>query len=347
MLACVGLVVLTVFLVRLAAQLKPVKPQVEPREPPLAVTVCVIAPTNVADVVNVAGTLEAWATVTVAAEQAGRVTVLTCEEGALMKQGDRLAAVDSRLADQSVRRAELACTEAISDYQRWTNLQRTGSVSEKEFESIANRRAQAEVSLADARVVRTQCEVHSPLDGVVQERFIELGEYLAPGQPVCRLIAAERVKTVFHVAERDVYNLRVGQDLAFTADALPGRTVTGKVHFIAPAAAADSNTFRVELAVDNADGTLRPGLIVRVALVRGRFENVVAVPLDALVPDKGEYVAFVHERGAAVRRVVRLRALAGGLAVVESGLAVGEEVVVSGQRQCEDGRPIAPATTAP
>ena len=102
----------------------------------------------------------------------------------------------------------------------------------------------------------------------------------------------------------------------------------------------ESNSFLVELAVDNADGALKAGMIAQVALVRRERAGAIVVPLAAIVPRKGEHYVFAVENGHAVRKRVQIAALVGSEAVLESGVAAGDQIVVEGHRGLQDGLPI-------
>ncbi len=104
---------------------------------------------------------------------------------------------------------------------------------------------------------------------------------------------------------------------------MPGREFTGDVTFVSSQAGRESNSFAAELEAENADGTLKAGMIAQVALVRRERAGAVLVPLAAVVPRKGEHYVFAVENGRAVRKRVLLGDLIGHEAVLESGVVAG------------------------
>ena len=84
-------------------------------------------------------------------------------------------------------------------------------------------------------------------------------------------------------------------------------------------------------------------MIAQVALVRKEREGALVVPLAAVVPRKGEHYVFAAVDGRAVRKRVRIAALTGHEAVLESGVAPGDRIVVEGHRGLQDGMPVAEA----
>lgn len=273
----------------------------------------------------------------VAAEKAGRVVALLADKGDAVSAGDVLMRVDDRLWRAARERAEVVWRDAERELERWQKLRPEGGISESEYASLEKARDLARIALDEAKVLESQCEATSPVNGVVEGRYVEPGEYVNEGMPVFRVVSRRPVNVVVEVPERDVLGIREGSTLDFTAAAFPGRTFEGRVSFLSPAGSRQSNAFTTELLVENADLRLRPGMIVSVELSRGVIEDAVVLPLSAIVPVRGDNVVFVVEEGRASRRVVRITTIKGDRAVLAEGVADGEEVVVAGQRGLQDG----------
>ncbi len=307
---------------------------------PVPVTTRVVAAADLPEVVAYAGRVEPETAVTVSAEQLGRVTGISLQKGDAAAQGQVLMTIDNSSYTLRVERAQATFRQADSDLRRFDRLRKTGSVADSDYENMGIRRDLEEIALKEARLDLDKCTILSPVDGIVEDRFVEKGEFVAPGARVCSIVNIDRVKIVLELPERDVFAVKPGQDLPFVIDSLPSAKFDGKISFIAPAADRKSNTFRVEALVENKDRTLKPGVIVRVFLTRQTIKDAVAVPLRALIPEKGMHVAYVVENGAAVRRQVKLRAIVGDQAVVQEGLKPGDRMIVEGQRLVFDGSPV-------
>ncbi len=313
----------------------------------IAVELRVLATTNMADRVTVPGRLEAWSDALLSLEQAGRIVELMTDAGDAIVKDQVLLRCDDRIQRQTVVRAEALLARREAEVVRFQPLREAGSVSQDRLDELVLARDLVLTELEQARVMLDQCEIRSPVNGVVVERFVELGEYLAVGTETFRVIDASRLKLVVDIPERDVFGVSDNTAMQFTVDALDGRTFKGRLHYLSPAGDHMSSTFRCEVAYDNSDGALRPGVLARLAYRRGEFRDVVAVPLSALIPEKGQYVAYVCEDNVAVRRVVRIHALAEGMAVVKSGLRPGDRLIVLGNRLVSDGSPVKPVGVEP
>jgi membrane fusion protein (multidrug efflux system) len=236
-----------------------------------------------------------------------------------------------------VRRAEIEKSDAEKEQRRWEDLEKTGAVSDSDLDSIRRRSDLADVALAEATVYLSKCILESPVRGIVDDRYVESGEYVAEGAPLFRVVEVDTVKMVIDVPEQDVLAAEAGREVPFTVSAYPDRTFTGRVSFVSLVASSGSNSFRTEVLVGNADGSLRPGMITEASLVRGTRERAAIVPFSSVVPEKGEHVVYVAEEDRAVRRLVKIDTMLGHEVVLSSGVEAGDALVVDGQRGLQDG----------
>ena len=112
------------------------------------------------------------------------------------------------------------------------------------------------------------------------------------------------------------------------------------MHFLSPAATGKNRTFPAEVAIDNKGGELRPGMIVRVRLVRQVYEDLIVIPRDAVLERDTGYVVFVYEGGRAELRNVKTGPSERGEIVVLEGLKPGEDLIITGHRNLIDGQPV-------
>lgn len=346
-----GIFALVVALIAvLAANPKPAEKTAVDREKAVAVRTRQVEPRPVADVVKLPGRIEPLQEAHLGAQRAGQVVERLADKGQVVKAGEILLRLDSRLWDAARRRAEIEARDTARDLKRWKELEKTGAVAVSDYEAIQRRQEAAEIALEEAQVMLAQCEVCAPFSGVIVDRMVEVGDYANEGQAVFRVVRLDRVKVAFDVPEQDVGALQAGKQMSFTLAAVPNREFTGEISFLSSQAARESNSFPVELEADNADGALKAGMIAEVALVRRQRAGAVVVPLAAVIPRKGEHYVFTVENGRAVRKRILLGDLVGSEAMVEGGLAAGERMVVEGHRGLQDGMAVteseAPAAAA-
>jgi RND family efflux transporter MFP subunit len=305
---------------------------------PLPVRVMDVAPRAVEHRVMLPGRVEPVADVRLATQRPGMVAEVLVDKGAEVKTGDRLLSLDRRLAQHMAQRAELELADAEREWARWQELQRSGAVSSSDVDRVRMRLDLARVARAESVVNLSHTEVTAPTNGVIVERHAEVGEHLAEGHGVLRLVTVNPVKVRIDVPERDIGGVTEGQSVPVVVSALGRTVVTGIVTFVSRQASRQSNTFAAEVEVANPGGRLRPGMLVEASVRRAEWPSALLVPLSAVVPRKGEHVVYLVEGDRAVRRIVRIEAILDQQAVLAEGLKAGDRIVVEGQRWCSDGQ---------
>ena len=312
-----------------------------------AVQLLTVEPTPFPDLVRLPGRVAPDYRARLPSVKPGQVASIFAERGDAVTNGQLLLRLDARLWEAALAAAEVEQREAKQEFERWNDLVSAGAVSGSDMDRIRHRREKADILVDEARTHIEHCEVRSPVDGVINERFIEVGEYATEGMAVFEVVVNDPAKVVVEVPERDAGAVRIGGELPFTASILPGRVFTGTVAFAAAAAAEHNNAFRMELRADNREGLLKPGMIVEIDYPRGVVADGLSVPLDAILPRNGEHVLFVEKDGRAVRRTARIDRIAGASALLASGVSAGERVVVKGNRSLVDGALLKPVEDAP
>ena len=323
----------------------------------IPVEVVVVDRQEFEDTVTMTGTVEAPDDATLAAESAGTVTVLA-PLGVRVGRGQVVAQINPSLAQAGLRQAQAALESAQAQlelaedqYRRQEPLYADSIISALEFQGVRTQRASAlaQVAQAEAAVAQAQeqvenTRVRAPFGGTVEEQLVDRGEQVTPGMPVLRLVSTGRVKVRAGVPERYAGEIEQGTPVTIVPEAYSVGTRRGSVTFVGAAIDPQSRTFPVEVELDNATGELKPEMTVRVEVTRAVLEEAIAVPLAAVIRDeRGTSVYVVEEASAglvAQNRPVELGSTTRGLVVVESGLSVGEEVIVQGQTVVAEGDPV-------
>ncbi|HEY7545682.1 MAG TPA: efflux RND transporter periplasmic adaptor subunit, partial [Blastocatellia bacterium] len=127
--------------------------------------------------------------------------------------------------------------------------------------------AAAEAAQSAAAISRDDTVLRSPLNGLLLERAVEVGELISPGKPAFVLADTSTVKAQFGVPDLEVQNLQIGSALAVELDALPGKEFTGQITSISPSADQKTRLFEVEVSIQNTDGSLKVGMIASLTLI--------------------------------------------------------------------------------
>ncbi|MCB9525795.1 MAG: efflux RND transporter periplasmic adaptor subunit [Myxococcales bacterium] len=294
---------------------------------------------------------------TLSARGAGTVKAIV-ELGATVTENQVVAKLDASAPEAAVAQAaagvaqaEAALGLAEENHRRQKPLHDRKIISDLEFQQIAAQLDQARAAVKQARAAvraaRTQVgfyEVIAPFAGTVEQRFVEAGEQINPGQPVVRIIDTRLVRVQAGVPERFANDVRQGSTLKvrFNAYGMADRDAT--VTFVGRTIDPRSRTFTIEAELQNEDGQLKPAMIARIALTRSATEGALVVPQTAVLRDEeGASVFLVGDtpKGPVARRArVELGPASGNAVSVAQGLKAGDRVVVLGQNALNDGDPI-------
>jgi membrane fusion protein (multidrug efflux system) len=270
-------------------------------------------------------------------ELPGMVIQILVEEGAVVRKGDVLARID---ADRS----RLQLREAEADLQRRKNEVDRGEKLLSRKLIAANTQDQAtsdyevrraEVNLARLRVNKS--EIRAPFDGVVTRRWIKQGQLLTAEARVFDVANFADLRAELKVPERDAVNLKAGQTVRFTVDAMSGRDFQATLERVAPTVDRASGTVNAIVRIDNRAGELRPGLFARMRIDYLHIDNAVLVPKTAVLGNRGAAVAYVIKDGKAHRTPIKLGHEGNAQVQVLEGLEPDAEVVVTGHAALSDG----------
>lgn len=202
--------------------------------------------------------------IVIRAETSGRVVETPVAEGALVEAGTVLIRLDLRDRASRVQQMEAWLTKRALDYDAARKL------GEKQFQAetrIAEMRAELEETRADlheARLDLERIEIKAPFAGVLEAREVEVGDFVAVGGEVARVIEQDPYLVVGDAPETMVRHFRIGQP--GTAQLADGRIVQGHIRYVATLAEPSTRTFRVELEVPNPDTRFPAGMSARIAV---------------------------------------------------------------------------------
>ena len=292
--------------------------------------------------------------------------------------GDRVAAgtVIARLntADAALRleqaragllQAEAAAAQARERHNlaranagRYDALLKTGDVSRTlqeqaatESETTRQAVATAEAVIADARSrvglaqkALDDTVVRAPFAGFITDRPVAAGEYVTPASKVVTLMRLDPIRLRLQVPELEAANLRVGQTVTATVEALGNRQFDGRITAINPALDAATRATIVEATIANPHGAVRAGMFATADVALGATERGLFVPREAVVADANtnSFRIFTVADDTARLRIVQPGPPHDGHVRVVTGIAAGERVVTRGFEHLFDGAAVRP-----
>ena len=303
----------------------------------VAVFVVVVEPEVMQDVVFLPGETEAYEDVQVASNISGQVEWIGFSEGQIVKKGALLAKIDVSALKAALRHAEAAYKLANNFCERRRRLFENKIIAQEELDQSETQRTLALTDLEKIKVQYNHGFPKSPITGVINHLYLDVGEYADIGKPIAEIVNIDRIKINVRVPELDVRYIKNGQKTPIKIDAFADSTLIGTVEFVAFKADPATKTFLVRSVIDNPDHDIRPGMIGRVAFVRRYIPNAVAAPLFAIVDKGGERIVFVAKDGLAESRTISIGVIEGDRVQITSGLNIGDHLIVKGHTEVEDG----------
>lgn len=285
----------------------------------------------------------------------GRLIARRVEVGDVVAPGQVLAQIDPLLLDLAVRtsEADLAKAQAQLDNARATEKRRRellakDVVAQADFDSAQQALEaatagvkQAEANLIKAREQRSYATLTADVTGVVTSVDAEVGQMVTAGKKVMTIARTDSREAVVDIPDSTARSLNPGQPFIVRLQADPSVTVNGKIREIAPQADQATRTRRVKIALDRNIDEFRLGTTVTVLPVeRPAAQTILEIPASAIVMREGQpHVWRLDPKTRAVHITpVRIAKQDSRTARIDSGLAIGERIVVAGVNSLSDGQ---------
>lgn len=275
--------------------------------------------------------VEAYAKNNIAPQSPSRIQKIYVEVGDFVRAGQIVAKMD----EVSLNQSKLSMANDSLEYSRIKKLYEQGGVSKSDYDAME---LKYNVTRSQYQNLLENTILRSPVSGVITARNYDQGDMYG-GSPIYVVEQITPVKLYVGISEMDYTRVKKNDTVTLTADALPGKTFTGRIARIYPTIDAATHTFTAEVNVANGDRLLRPGMYARVTVNFGSNHSIV-VPDDCVVKQQGSGVrsVFVLQADNTVKEVVvTLGRHFGTEYEILSGIAEGDKVVVKGQASLKNG----------
>ena len=274
--------------------------------------------------------IEAFAEADVIAKVGGEIRQLLVEEGDAVKKGQVLARLDGERLRLELNESEAKLRKLQRDYERNVDLQAKGLISDGDFEKIKYEMEALEAAFNLASLELDYTQVRAPIDGVIAERFVKMGNTISEGDALFRVTSLDPLVAYLHVPEREYRNIVAGQPVGIEIDALRGETIIATVSRVSPIIDPQTGTFKITIEISDEKRRMKPGMFGRIGVIYDVHENALQIPRSALVEDEGAASVFVVDGDRAVRRAVDTGYGNRGMVEIVSGLQEGDQVVTVG-----------------
>jgi membrane fusion protein (multidrug efflux system) len=314
-------------------------------EVPRNVRVLNLGEESVAEFFEISGPVAPVRGTDLSAQESGQVVAIPIGKGEAVAKGKIILELE-----RGILKAELDAAQAALDMQSYNvdkvrQLHEAGKVSRIELLTAESSFAQAQAMVGVLQERYDRAGIRAPFDGVVVDRYVELGQLVNPGQRVVRILDPYTLKLEAYLTDSQVQWITVGESATIQLGE-NRETASGAVSWVGFEADRMTGKFKVEIEIPNPHLKYHSGVIARARLGKNLVSDVVAIPRDAILPGRIGPTAFVVENGRAILRRLELGPDQGLMVVVTQGLEPGEQLVVRGHRDLRDGSLVRVTETA-
>ena len=301
----------------------------------LNVNAAIVRPQVLVDEIPIIGSLLPDEEVNLSFETSGKITDINFEEGTHVTKGQLLAKVNDRPLQAQLQRLVAQLKLAEDRVFRQDALLKRDAVSKEAYEQVKTELATLNADIELVRAQIEQTELRAPFDGIIGLRQVSVGTYASPSTIVAKLTKITPLKLEFSVPESYAKDVRVGTSLNFN---LTGSLNKYEAQVYARESSLDPETrsLTIRALYPNPSGIM-PGRYASITLRKQEFENALAIPSEAIVPEMGKDKVFLYKSGKAepVDIVTGIRTEA--LVQAVAGLEEGDTVIISGTQQLRTG----------
>lgn len=285
------------------------------------------------------GTLKFDRNSVLAAQNSGVVQKINFEVGDIVKEGKTLVQIDADILNAQVESARANALNAQRDYQRYTKLLETKSISQKQYDDIKLNAITTKSTLNELEIEKKKKSINAPYSGIVVEKSINLGEWVNAGTALLSIVDTSKVEITFNVPlnifnglkKGAIYDINVGENI-----------LKGKMSGAIPSGDKLTRTFPVKFKANTKNVFVFDGQEARVNLSKNAKQEALIVPRDAVIKRFGKNVVFIiNEKMIAQMIPVQIIAyLESKVAIKAEGLAVGQNIVSKGNERVFPNSPV-------
>ncbi len=336
----------------------------QPDAPPPAVSVEAVGTLESTEAKSYVGTLGGDATVDIVARVSGTMWKAAFTEGSVVKKGDLLYEIEDTIYKANVRVAEAALKQMEAEYdfaqkenERYQRLLKADATAKTTYDNALRSLQfyEAKIEEAKANLILAQndlsyTKIYSPINGQIGANIYSAGNYITPATgKLARIVKFDPILINFAISEADFFRHfkdKKGSDSIMTIYRADGKVFNGKIQldFFDNEIDRSTGTLGIQLSAANPNMELVPGGYVKVQMAEKFVKPMPAIKVTAIMTDgKGHYVYVLDQENTVLKREVVIGRQVRDMQLIESGLEVGDRVIVSGLHKARVGGKVKPS----
>lgn len=312
------------------------KETVEEKQIPI-VKVKEITGATFTELYRVLGVVKPYASAKLSSEEGGIITYLKKDKGDRVGRGEVVVRLlkdsDYAIYEQSLAQYNLA----KENYERLQRLYIEGAATEQQFVNAKLQLDVAEKSVDVYEVRLRKSTVVSPINGIIDVKYMNRGEMSSPGAPIVSIVDVSKVKVSAGIPERYMNDLSLGQSIDIIFSNSPDEKRKGIISFISPTINSVTRTFEIEVVMGNPQGKLKPEMAAYIEITKLAVEDAVVLQQDEIVDNVEEQFVFVLEGDVARKKIIHLGGRNGNNLIITDGLNIGDKFIYEGFQKLVDG----------
>ncbi|WP_419768401.1 efflux RND transporter periplasmic adaptor subunit [Arcobacter sp.] len=285
------------------------------------------------------GTLKFDRNSVLAAQNSGVVQKINFEVGDIVKEGKTLVQIDADILNAQVESARANALNAQRDYQRYTKLLETKSISQKQYDDIKLNAITTKSTLNELEIEKKKKSINAPYSGIVVEKSINLGEWVNAGTALLSIVDTSKAEITFNVPlnifnglkKGAIYDINVGENI-----------LKGKMSGAIPSGDKLTRTFPVKFKANTKNVFVFDGQEASVSLSKNAKQESLIVPRDAVIKRFGKNIVFIID-DKMIAQMIPVQVIAyleSKVAIKAEGLTVGQDVVTKGNERVFPNSPV-------
>ncbi len=253
-------------------------------------------------------------------------------------EAEAVSQVQLTQAEAAYKQAQLSYDQAAESYRLLTGstLEENRRMAQNALNQAQAARGAIVAQIQNAKDTLSDTAVRAPMSGVVTARSAEAGAMLSSALSPFTIMQLDTVTVNVNVSEQSISSLKEGALVDVFVSSLGTEAIKGKITLLSPAADEVKNTYLVRVELDNKDGRFRPGMLAEVHFLKEKSDNALVLPRGAVLGADSERYVFIAENNLAKKVPVKTGIDNGEQIEITDGLSEGMQIITKGQSFLND-----------
>ncbi|HTA82442.1 MAG TPA: efflux RND transporter periplasmic adaptor subunit [Bacteroidia bacterium] len=289
----------------------------------------VIRMSQIANEIDVTGTILSNEEVTLQSQIAGIVSHISFTEGSKVSKGELLIKIDDSQLQAQLEKDEVAKQLAELTEQRQKKLLTINGISQQDYDIALNNLKSVEADIKMLQVQISYTEIRAPFDGVIGLRNVSEGSYISQNTVLVNMEEISPVKVDFFVPAKYTSSVQRNDVINFTVSGY-NDVFQGKIYALDPKVDESTRTLHLRALADNKDGKLLPGSFANIKIELNHSNTALMIPTEAVIPQISGQSAYISKNGIVSSTAITLGIRTDSTVEVVKGISGGDTIITRG-----------------